>query len=354
MNCLGKNSTNASDIQIQLGAEYLVDLSRNFAEILFFFAAGGFRRGTEPESRRVHRRACVIGNGVFVHDNSCRLQFVRRSPAAHAFAVKPCIHPQQVSFRSPFHNTPPELFKFIRKRFCIFPHLCRVLSEGGSIILTECHGYCRNRVKVRTALQAGNDDLVYLFVKFTRIFAREDHSRAGTAKRFVSCCSNDVSVKERGGICFSCDKSRKVRHVYHEKSAAGIRYLAKLFEINYVRISGESRDNDVRLFRNGDPFYLVIIKPFGFLAHSVWNLFPEFSRHGNGLAVCEMASVGKRHTHYLSSGRNECRVNGKVCRRTRKRLYVHAPTVRVKFKKLQRALLREQFHFVDYFGSAVV
>src|SRR3989344_2144432 len=76
--------------------QYTINFASDFYKIFFFFAASGFSRGTEPDTRRVKRAAGVEGNSVFIDDDTCRFKLVRRFSSTHTLSTLPHINTKQM------------------------------------------------------------------------------------------------------------------------------------------------------------------------------------------------------------------------------------------------------------------
>src|SRR3990167_2710254 len=144
-----------------------INPSGNLYHVFFVSSSGSFRRCTQTKAGRVHGTSRVKWYGVFVHNNSGRLQFISRFPTTNSLSISPNIHTQKMRLCPSLNHSPTEPREFIRKRSSIFHNLLSIFFKSRTIGLLQGNRYRRNLIEMWTTLKSRVKRFFQFFLKIS-------------------------------------------------------------------------------------------------------------------------------------------------------------------------------------------
>ncbi len=163
----------------------------------------------------------------------------------------------------------------------------------------------------RAALRAGEGQLVQLLGE--GCFAK-DHAAARAAQRLVRGGGNDVGMRHGTRMDACGDEAGDVGHVHKKEGANGFRGFADALEINDARIGAGAGDDHLWFVLGGKFFDFIVVNAFVFFFHAVGDELVHAAGEIQGMAVRQVAAVGKIHSEdcvvFLQGGHVDGDVRG--------------------------------------------
>jgi hypothetical protein len=345
----------------------LVDVVGDLVEVLWSEATGGHGWGTDTEAAW-DQGGLVAWDGVLVGGDVDELEDGLDAGAVDLLWLQ--VNEDQVGVGAAGDKGVTALFKGLSKDLSVVNNVLLVFLElrGGGLAEGDCKR--GDGVVVRTALVAREDgevdlvlqvvvDWVALLVVLAHALSEEDDGASGSAEGLVGGGGDNVRIFKRRWGNAGGDQPGGVGHVGHQ---VGVDRVGDLLESAVIQGPGIGR-------RAGHKD-LGSEELDGLLQHvkvDQTRAFIQTVRHGlevlghirdllgRGLvAVGKMASMGKVETHESVANLHEGRVNVQVGWRTRKRLNVHSPLLRVEAEGGQSPLLTETLALVNVLVAAVI
>ena len=146
------------------------------------------------------------------------------------------------------------------------------------------------------------------------------------------------------------DKSRDVRHVYHEVGADLLGDGCDFFKIDDARIGGSAGDNELRFCFERGLAQLVVVDASCLCIHAVRNKVEIGTRHVDGRTMRQMAAMREIHAEHGIAGLQQRKIDRHIRLRAAVRLHI----CMLGTEEPACSVTGYVFHNVDAFAAAVI
>ena len=280
----------------------------NLHHFLFSEASRGDGGGSDTKSACHEGRKGLVGNCVFVCRNVNLVKTGLKLLAGQTAVGK--VEEHQVIVGSARHNADTAGHKLAAKHLGVFGDVFLIFLKFGRERLSECHRLGGDYVHKRSALNAGENGLVY---GLGILLLAEDHAASRAAQSFVGRGGDNVGKGYWRGMKPRGHKTRNVGDVDHHIGSHLVAYLANSLKINGAGIGAGAGHYHFGLALKRDFFHFVIVDLLGDGVDAVGHNIEIFARNVNGGAVGKMSALGKVHAHYRVAGIQQRKENRKIC-----------------------------------------
>lgn len=184
--------------------------------------------------------------------------------------------------------------------------------------LAEADRLCGNDVHERAALIAGEYRFVYCGRK---LLGREDKTAPRPPEGLVSGGGDDIGIGHGRGMQPRRHKTCDMSHIHHEVCAYLLCERPDALKINYPRVGGGARHDELRLYFPCLALKAVVINE-AVGVNAVGHEFIELAAGIDGRAVGQMPAVGKAHAHHRVARLKYSRVRRHICLSARVGLHI--------------------------------
>jgi hypothetical protein len=286
----------------------------------------------------------VVGDGVLVDRHVGSAQHGLGFLAGDALGTQ--VDQHHMAIGAAADNAKAAGCQCFRHDFGVAGNLLLVSLEFGLQRFLEGHGFCRDHMHQRAALQAGEDGAVDGFFVFG---LHQDDAATGAAQALVGGRGHHVGMGYWVGVHAGGNQASVMGHIDHKDGANILSDLGKAFKIDSKRISTGAGDDKFWLGLMRLAFHGVVVDSFvgiQAIAHHIEPLTAHVEVH----AVRQVTTFGQTHAHDGVAGLQERQKDGFVGRGAAMGLYVGG----FRTKNLFDAVNSQLLGHVHMLASAVI